>query len=848
MSVLKRVLLFVAMLVTISVSAQVSPLLQTPYTPPQTRGTVSFFLEDISTRAGIPLSYSDELVKRKRTIRLKGTEHTIEEILQTILEGTNTVAVERQGKILLIPANENKPAATANVTISGFVRDSASREVLIGATVYVPGLSAGTYTNTCGFYSITIPEGKWDVISTYLGYTADTSKINLQADIRRDVLLVNKVSLAGVVVSSRKDVLTDHAHLTPKDINAHAGLLGENDVMRALQYIPGVQSGTDGTSSVLVRGGDPGQNLNLLDGVPLYYVDHFYGLTSIFNTDAVKSVDFYKGAFPSRYGGRVSSIIDVASKDGNMERVAGQASIGLLKGNLTLETPIVKEKASLMLAARRTWIDALWRPFYDGLGVDFYDINVKGNCIVNKNNRFYAAFYTGRDQFRLDDADFGNTRAIWGNTIGSARWTSIINPKLFINSTATYSYFRFQLKAPDWGILADSLAPGDSYTGSSEIREASLRVQADYYASPNQHIQMGAQYALSSFLPASVTFGSDQTTFSAAGFRSNEIVLFAEDELKLLPKLTVRAGLHLAGWISEDYNYISPQPRLFVQWKPSSTQNLFASVTRMSQFLHLLNSNTLGAPIDFWLPSTSRFAPEQSWLVAAGYTRKVKSHIELSAEVFYKDIRHIITYKPSGSVFQNSETWQDQLEAGRGYAYGLETGLRGQFGPFSTSLAYTLSWAWRQFDAQNNGEPFPYRFDRRHNFHAELVFQKSSRFNAVAGWSYMSGEAITLPDQLYPDFDNNLPGGATGGPRFTYNYTARNNYRLPAIHRLDVAVNFVKRKGKYFQRTWTLGLFNAYGQNNVVGVSIQEEPNGVYSLQGLTLFRFIPTVSYSIKF
>src|ERR1043165_8673 len=329
----KLYLSLLAVIISQLALAQSRSLLGTAYIPPKQTGTVRFFLEDIASRTGIQFSYSDELVRRGRRVHLKGTERNVEEVLQTILSGTRVNAVERGGKLLLIPVDANAATSEQHFTLSGFVKDSASKEVLIGAVVYVPALGVGATTNAYGYFNLSLSAGRHDVVVASLGYRPDTSALSFRSDLRYDVLLPYGLSLQEVTVSSRKEMQADHAHLNVKDIKLHAGLLGENDVLRALQSQAGVQSGADGTSSVRVRGGDPGQNLNLLDGVPLYYVDHFYGITSVFNTDAVKSVDFYKGAIPARYGGRLSSIIDVASRDGNMERIAGQASLGLLKGN-----------------------------------------------------------------------------------------------------------------------------------------------------------------------------------------------------------------------------------------------------------------------------------------------------------------------------------------------------------------------------------------------------------------------------------------------------------------------------------------------------------------------------------
>ncbi|RYE22871.1 MAG: hypothetical protein EOP51_12195, partial [Sphingobacteriales bacterium] len=374
-------ILCICILLALNVYAQGSSLLNTPYKPSFKKGSIDAFIADIQSKANVTVSFSNASLNFAQQVSLRGKTQTVGDALKEIFSGQNIDIIERKDKILLVPqAIKKKGNARVNTTINGYIKDAASKEVLIGAIVYVKDVGIGVITNEYGFYSITVPAGEHTLHTSYIGYTADTMLLNADDDVRRDVYLNTGRTLTEVVVKG-KEKQTDHVQLTINDINGKPALLGESDVMRALQNQAGVQCGIDGTSSVLVRGGDPGQNLNLLDGVPVYYVDHFFGLTSIFNNEAIKSVDFYKGAFPARYGGRLSSIIDVNTKDGDMEKWGGQFTLGLVKGSLNLEGPIVKEKASVMFSARRTWLDLLWRPFTSALAVDFYDINTKVNYI-----------------------------------------------------------------------------------------------------------------------------------------------------------------------------------------------------------------------------------------------------------------------------------------------------------------------------------------------------------------------------------------------------------------------------------------------------------------------------------
>jgi hypothetical protein len=829
-------------------------LLSRPYSPNAVHGSVKFFLDDIQQQLGIQVSFSASELHPDQQVHLKGTEYTLQEVLLTIIEGHKLTLIERRDKILIVPIEAAaKYGIIPRFTISGFIKDTAGKEVLIGAYVFIPSLRVGTVTNNYGFYSLTVPAGDYMLVGAYAGYKADTSFLKLDGNKRTDILLHESGSLQQVEVSSStKAVAPDHVHLSLTDINSRPVLLGENDVMRSLQNVAGVQSGIDGTSSVLVRGGDPGQNLNLLDGVPLYYIDHFFGVTSVFNTEAIKCVDFHKGAFPSRFGGRIASIIDVNTRDGDLERAGGQFTVGLVKSSLTLEAPIIKNKSSVLVSGRRTWLDALWLQDRKDIGLDFYDVNIKLNYILNKNNRLYASVYNGRDQIKLT-YEGSSIRVRWGNTFAAAKWTSIINPKLFINTVFTYSIFRYELRdnldIGDQGLVRDS----SGYKGQSSIKEGALRFQAHWYPNVKHNVEAGAQYSNAYFTPTEIENGQSRNLGvnpAVDRFWSNELVLYGEDEIKLTDKWTLRAGLHWSNWFNARYNYSSIQPRIYFSYKPSTDHIFFGSLTRMAQFIHLISNNTYGLPTDFWLPSTVRIKPEESWMGSIGYSETIKG-LSYNVEGYFKDVQGLTMYNVGRNMFDNTMKWENKLIQGRGWSYGTELTLQKDFGNFRTSFVYTLAWTWRKFDQLNQGKAFPYRYDRRHNLKISLLYQRSYRFDVGADWTFMSGEAFSLPDQIYSDLDENLQiasSNAYSTANYTYNYAAINNYRLPAIHRLDLAMNF-RRKKKRMERTWSLGIYNAYGRKNVMFVSLSGDPSaGDLKLEGINLMSYVPYISYKIKF
>ncbi|HLO71258.1 MAG TPA: TonB-dependent receptor [Flavipsychrobacter sp.] len=834
--------------------------LQTRYKPSFTKGSVKKYIRDIEQQTHIPVSYSNGYVDVRRVVQLPEMEVTIAEALNIILAGQQVTWQQSGDKILLISGAEGRPAASGKITVNGYVKELQNREVLIGAVVYVPELGIGTTTNSYGFYSLTMPVGKYKIMCSYIGYGTDSFSSEGLAGGRKDIMLSSLSQLKEVKVVSEKETSAEHLHLTYADIKSRPTVLGENDVMRALQHISGVQSGTDGTNAVMVRGGDPGQNLNLLDGVPLYYTDHFFGFTSIYNAEAIKSVDFHKGAFPSRYGGRLSSVIDVNTKDGDMQRWGGQFTMGLVKGSINLEGPLVKDKASIMVSGRRTWFDLLWKPFTKDAGFNFYDINGKANYILNKNNRLYLSVYNGRDGIMLDFEGSGS-KARWGNTVASAKWNTIVNPKLFVNTIVTFSQFKYSLIDKKEQIDKDGKTTTGTYQGNSSITDWALRLHANWYATATQRIEFGAHFSTASFIPAEMlTINSQQllptSLVPADKFQSNEYSVFIEDEVRINKRWMIRPGIHFANWFSERFNYSSVQPRFYTSYKLAKAHTVYASYTEMAQFLHLISNTTFGLPTDFWIPSSSRIEPEEATLYTVGYMgRPSKIGLTYNIEGYYKDITNTTTYNMGKNLFDNSLKWDEKIIQGTGWSYGAEASFKKKLGSFTWAAAYTLSWTWRKFAQLNEGKPFPYRFDRRHNLKTTLEYHPSERFDVAASWSYMTGEAITLPDQIYPDLDNNLhitSTNAVNSANYTYNYVEWNNYRLPAIHRLDIGMNFTKRKGKHYERTWSLGVFNAYARRNIMYVELVnatgDASNGDFKLRGMSFLQFIPYLSYKLAF
>jgi len=790
-------------------------------------------------------------------------------------------------------------SAQKRATISGYVRDGASGEALIGATV-LDGLSKkGTVTNTYGYYSLTLPAGdSVRLLITYIGYKPQGYDLLLRENVVQNVSMAENSVLQEVeVVAERYERIEERAQMSRIDIPIEQiknvpALLGEKDVLKALQLLPGVSGGGEGQSGIYVRGGGPDQNLILLDGVPVYNASHLFGFFSVFNTDAIRDVSLVKGGFPARYGGRLSSVIEINMKEGNDQEFHGEGSIGLVASKLTLEGPIKKGKSSFIVSGRRTYIDILARPLIqaalkaDGsegvLGYFFDDVNAKVNYRLSEKDRLYLSFYTGTDKFysRIkDNYNYGGTNQYqsedelkasfgWGNSTAALRWNHVFSPRLFANSTLTYSRYRFKTgvdynsKEIEAGaVTAEDINTVDYFSG---INDWAAKVDFDFMPNPAHYIRFGAGAILHTFKPGqfrsriySAEIGNDTTDtrsdFIEPNIQAAELALYAEDDWKVTDRLRFNAGLHLSGFVPDGKSYFSLQPRFNARYLFDRGWSAKASFSTMRQYIHLLTNETIGLPTDLWLPSTARIRPQDAWQAAIGAAKTLGKEYEFSAEVYYKEMRNVIAFREGASAFQ-FQGWENRVAQGDGTAYGAEFFVQKKRGKFSGWVGYTLSWAWRQFDDLNFGREFPYKYDRRHDFEVTGNYRFNKRVSLSATWVYSTGNAVTLGNSRYLGpkpysslFDN-----------FLYENThtpERNNFRFSASHRLDVGIDFTRKKRRY-ERTWSFGAYNAYSRKNPFYLYLDSEaelqPNGTYAskpvLKQAALFPIIPYFNWSFKF
>lgn len=771
-------------------------------------------------------------------------------------------------------------------TISGYIEDASSGERLIAATVYDEISKSGVVANVYGYYSLTLPRGSISLKCSFVGYHPVEIKINLQKDTLIKFVLEPSLTLKEVVVTAKKESQVEQSQMSVVEIPVHTikslpVFLGEKDVLKAIQLFPGVQSGNEGTTGLYVRGGGPDQNLILLDGVPVYNADHLFGFFSVFNPDAIQHVSLVKGGFPARYGGRLSSVLDIRMKEGNNKEYHGEVSVGLISSKLTVEGPLVKNKSSFIVSARRTYIDLLVQPFIKAMednasgGYYFYDVNTKLNYILSDKDRIFLSFYTGQDKAYAKYKDsyfYDNTRheyssdagLDWGNFTTAFRWNHIYNKKWFSNITATFSRFRFEVGET---FLSKQTENGNTQTSEfsfkyfSGIHDWALKADFEYHPSPRHRVLLGISDIYHTFSPGSTIFKySDssensfniETTYGNNKVYAHEISLYGEDEFSLSSKIKINAGVHASLFPVQGTLYNSIQPRLNARYLLKENWSVKLAASKMTQYILLLTNSGIGLPTDLWLPVTQNIKPQQSWQYAAGIFHELKNGIEISLEGYYKDMTNLIEYKEGADFFSASQNWEEKIETGKGNAYGAEFLIRKTEGKTTGWIGYTLSWANRQFDNLNFGEQFPYRYDRRHDIGIAITHTLSERVDFGIVWVYGTGNAVSLPIEKYPGIVNQ----EGSYPYYFYPdvqyYEGRNGFRTPAYHRLDIGVNLHK-KLKRGERTWSFNIYNLYNRKNPFMIYFSTEYNYGNSkpttrLKQISLFPLIPSFSYSFKF
>ncbi len=800
-------------------------------------------------------------------------------------------------------------------TISGYVRDAKSLETLVGATLQNVGTSTGTTTNSYGYYALKTELGRLHLRINYVGYAVKDTVVNIQGDTPLDIYLsearneLSEVTIIGKRESEIGGINTGKLIIYGEELKRTPALFGEADIIKYAQLLPGVARGQEGFSGLIVRGGGQDENLYLIDGNPMYNVNHLFGLFSTFNPDAIKTANLYKGSFPARFGGRLSSVLDVTTKDGDKERFGGTFSIGLISSRINLEGPIIKGRTSYSFSLRRTYLDLIARPIlamtnkresdnsnteYDKTdpAYYFYDANLKVNHKVNNRNHLFLSLYMGDDvldfsnSMYLDKGQGKNdpllnrlaAKSRWGNRMASLGWTHLFSPELFANTTVYYGQYasgiHLQSVEKSYSSQIDkdnNLRFGEEksshqydYSITSSIRDLGVRTNFDWIPNNNHYVRLGASAIKHWFNPnlesrkITETYADEQNNLKREQVLVNpyqqkisaaDFSAYIEDDIRFTNKLSANIGFHGALLNVQGKSYLNLQPRLSARYQLPYDFSVKASYAEMNQHVHLLQTSVVSLPTDMWVPVTAKLRPMHSRQVALG-TYWENGDYEVMLEGYYKWLNNLIDYKDGASIYVSTEGWEERVAVGNGRSYGLELLARKNKGRLTGWLAYTLAWADRIYPngEVNNGMRFRDKYDNRHKLNIVAMYKLTPRLDISATWCYSSGNRMTLPLEQYLTPKGELEDFVS----------ERNNYEISAYQRLDLGLNWYRPKKNGRMGIWNFSLYNAYLHHNPFIVMMAtgntakdapEHPDKSYRLlRSISPFPCIPSISYTYKF
>lgn len=870
-------------------------------------------LHQIEKQANVNFIYNPNDLDTEILFTFRKKERTIKEVLGQLFE-KSPIIFKADGQQIILYKSESKkisyrinkpPQKAKDIVFSGYLLDATTGEVMIAASVYEKTSFVATTTNNFGFFSLTLPAGAHTVVVSFIGY--ETQEIKVNATKQMTIQLPPSASeLSEIVVSASKEkeaienpvqsAQMGVMRISPKKLKSIPALAGEADVLKAITLLPGVKPGVDGAAGFYVRGGGADQNLILMDGVPMYNPYHLFGFLSTFNPDAINNIEITKGAFPARYGGRLSSVLDITTKDGNNQRWEKKASLGLLSAKFSIDGPLIEDKSSISISARRTLLDLLIAPiaaqrakgFKSIVTYNFGDFNLKYNYkISNKDKIFVSGFYS-RDALKFREKSKEKGFAIqklvdregWQNGFGAVRWNHLFSDKLFLNTTAyisNYNYFSTQKKevnSQNETLIANSLQETEY---RSTIDDIAIKQDYQYFLNTNHTIRFGGSAIFHKFKPGVNTLFQKTGAETLRGSsldnttKAKEFAAYLEDNIALGKRLKINLGVHASAFSVEDTTYTSIQPRVSARFLVNENWSIKGGYAQMTQYLHLLTSSSLSKSSDLWVPVTKKILPPTSTQYSIGTAFNIGQY-GIEIEGYYKDMNQLIDYKEGAEFAVSNENWEEKVESGKGKSYGAEIFLQKKKGRLTGWLGYTLSWTNRQFEFINFGEKYPYKYDRRHDISVVTNYQFNGKWSFNGTWVFFSGTFVTIPtvNHLNPNFkfgdrfawfqfpnsDNSIFNVTSKNPGINQNAPKRNNYRLPDYHRLDLSAVWKTTTKKGHQAEWTFGLTNAYNKfnpsffsGNVKLNPSTDNPNGVEStISAFSPFPLMPTASYMLVF
>ena len=861
----------------------------------------------LSEESQTTISFSNKLIPERRKINVSLQNNTLKQILREVLKGTDLSFKIVASQVVLYKRNLNN---TESISISGLIEDAETGERLIGASVFDPNNSTGTSSNDFGFYSINILKGKSILSVSYTGYETQNITIEANESTTQNIKLKTSLLLPQVVVEVN-DSLSEFGvsrrisveSLETDKLAKIPNIGGEPDILRSVYSNSGVGTGADGVGGLHVRGGGVDQNLMLMDGVPIYNPFHGLGVLSIFNTNAVRKATFYKGAFPAKFSGRLSSILDVQTKEGNLQKYSGAFNIGLISAKATFEGPIVKNKASFFISGRRSLTDfyipqisEMVKEANDKMGASnylFWDMNAKINIKLSKNDRIYISAYKGVDEFSdsndiatvydtvflggnfiipytIDDEETSDLN--WSNEVLSLRWNRILGEKMFVNTNAYLTKYKFsssefsdsrafyELEEP----LNDYILDRNQF--KSEIVDIGIRSDFEYLPNNQTRLQFGVvainhtyqpqsilQEVEASMVPGAIDLIELKDTTNLDEIMANEIQTYFEGAHMINEKVKLTLGINNTFWMLDDYFDFSIQPRIIMDFKLSKAWFAQISASKMNQYQHLLTNSDIGLPSDIWLPSTEKVPGEFSYQSQAQLRYKSPKIGSVTLGGYYKRLNNLIEYlDENAEIILNAENWEDKISIGTGESWGLEFAYEKTFKGASFIINYTYSETDRIFDELNEGKPFPYRFDLTHNLFANFTYKFNNKLDMGLSWSYQSGINITFPRRkLVISSDFVIGSDMIDLPPFVLGIpNSKNGLRVRPNHKLDLSLNYNISPKSTFQQTLHLGIYNIYNRTNPIYYKLRRDPNDLERSQlvQVALFKIIPNFSYSIKF
>jgi len=792
--------------------------------------------------------------------------------LSSALSSSLLLNLMKLPRLLLLIILSGAGCLKAQLVIQGRITAADNGEVLIGAGIVDTLSGFGTSTNNYGLYSLSLPPGRKVLLFSFPGYGEYFLDTVLRSSMTLNLQLKPIAQLDELIIKSKprntsgNSIQMSMLDVPVQQIKKMPALLGEVDVVKALQLLPGVKGGNEGSSGLYVRGGGPDQNLILMDGVPLYNIQHMFGFFSVFNADAINNIQLYKGGFPARFGGRLSSVLDISMKEGNTQKHQGEGSISPIAAKLSLNGPLSAHgKTTYAISYRRSLFDLFLRGAGAGgdmLLYNFYDLNLKLCHRLNERNRFYASFYSGRDKLYsalVNETSNGmsiskekvENSLIWGNTLGALRWNRIIGPRSFVNHTLSYTAYRYKNGLKYQGEFRTDTSYQSfnlNFAYGAGIRDLAWRSDVQYNASNASVYRYGLEVIQHRFKPGVFTLSlngtgiqSLDTVISPAGnYNSLEMAVYGETERNLGRGLNMNAGIRLANYLASSKYRFMPEPRISFRQLMTNKLALKLSYALMNQPIHLLTNSTGGLPWDLWFPATAKIRPQRAQQVALSISQPWKYGMEFSVESYYKWMNHIVDYAEGTDLFDVQVNWEDKVRAGKGWMYGTEMMIQKRTGRLNGWLAYTLSWSERKIPEVNFGQKYFFKWDRRHHATAVCIYKVNKAWEISSTFVLQSGNAITLPQGRYLAADGTLVN----------DYIGKNAQRMPLYHRLDVGVNKLIKPENRFSKTkqyWNLSVYNVYNRFNPFFVDIDNttQPPKVI---GVAFFRLLPVLTYSYKF